>query len=427
MSLLTQLPEDFLHYIWNTCNFDLHDLRTLGGERVYIRETGKWNHDQGPDFFNARLQIDGMEWHGQVELHVHAEDWYKHKHHFDKAYNNTILHVVLHSNGKPIFREDGSPVPELVLGERIDPDLLKRYHKLLLSEESIPCEKHLAQLSTPLIQSALELASSERLSQKAARFRASLEVHIQDWEQVLWEELLSMMGGTVNREVFRDLAQRLPLRLLRKEQASQLAQEALLFGTAGMIPSKGEHPYIHHLQREWVFLRQKYQLPESVPLNIRFMRMRPSAFPTIRLSQAANLLQCYPILNHILHLEGLTQFLHRDIQASEYWNEHHRFAAAGRKRVKKIGWSQKAILLSNCLLPMSLLYLEAHGDAQAREKLIPFYAKLPAEKNRISRIYENLSWPNRHAGDSQGMIHLYKNFCSSKACLHCEIGKEILA
>ena len=87
--------EKLLHYTWRHKIFPLEDLLTTDGKPVEIIDTGLYNRtDSGPDFFNAKVKIDGLLWVGNVEIHTKASDWYHHKHDNDKAYDNVILHVV---------------------------------------------------------------------------------------------------------------------------------------------------------------------------------------------------------------------------------------------------------------------------------------------------------------------------------------------
>lgn len=428
MSLFAQLPEDFLHHIWRTCNFDLHGLTTEGGATVFIRKPGIWNHNQGPDFLDARLSIDGMDWHGQVELHVHSQDWYRHGHHLDKAYNNTILHVVLSSNGKQIFREDGTAIPELVLDKRISPNLLTRYRQLQLDEATIPCQAQVHKVSPEIIKAALRKTATERIYQKVRNMEERLIEKVQDWEQVLWEEILSMMGGPVNRIVFRELAQRVPIKKLRKQQHTLIELEAMLLGAAGMLPTHiAKEGYVWELAETWRFLSTKLKLEVPYPLDIRFMRMRPASFPGIRIAQAAQLLQTFPLLTHLLSQEGLTTFRETSLKASEYWDTHYRLLEESKPKPKQLGTQQKALLITNCLLPMALIYQKAHGKLHTSTFIEQALAPLPKEKNKITKRYEALHWENTHALASQGMIQLSKFYCQERRCLHCEIGKEILA
>ena len=88
------MNEDFLHYIWTYRLFDDQNLFSDQGHRLCLIDTGRLNRDSGPDFFEARIEIDGLLWVGNVEIHLKSSDWYKHHHDSDAAYNNVILHVV---------------------------------------------------------------------------------------------------------------------------------------------------------------------------------------------------------------------------------------------------------------------------------------------------------------------------------------------
>ena len=60
--------------------------RTVDGRAVQIIDPGRLNTDAGPDFFNAKIAIDGRVWAGDVEIHVRASDWHRHGHDTDPAY-----------------------------------------------------------------------------------------------------------------------------------------------------------------------------------------------------------------------------------------------------------------------------------------------------------------------------------------------------
>ena len=51
--------EHLLHYVWKHKIFPLHELQTTTGLPVEVIDTGLLNPNAGPDFFNAKLKIDG--------------------------------------------------------------------------------------------------------------------------------------------------------------------------------------------------------------------------------------------------------------------------------------------------------------------------------------------------------------------------------
>lgn len=423
------LPEDFLHFIWRSLHFDSRKLRTIQGQSVHIQYVGSWNHDQGPDFLQARLMLDKLALHGHVEIHIKSGDWYVHKHHLDPNYNGVVLHVVWEKGKRPILREDGTEIPELVIAPFVSQTAIQRYHRLNLSTEDIPCAAQLPQVNERLKVMALEQMAMERVIQKANFFQERLQACQQDWNQLIWEEVAAMMGGPVNKEVFRELAQRLPYALLLKYRGHQEQLEAMLFGISGLLISEKplQDAYYQALREEWLFLRKKHHLPfEGMPV-MRFSRMRPASFPTLRLAQLASLIIRWSQLTDLLQELHFPLFLEDKIEPSVYWQTHYRFSEPKATRSKQLGRSQKEILLINCLIPISWLYQQSHGVPFPERLLEDGFASLPAENNRITRQFATLGLHAAHAGHSQGMIQLKKNYCSQKACLKCQIGYHILA
>ena len=61
--------EYLLHYTWKHRLFPLKELFTTDGLPVEVVDVGLHNTDSGPDFFNAKIKIDGTMWVGNVEIH----------------------------------------------------------------------------------------------------------------------------------------------------------------------------------------------------------------------------------------------------------------------------------------------------------------------------------------------------------------------
>lgn len=102
---------------------------------IQVISTGNWNKNgPGPDFTEARLNIDGITWFGSVEIHYKASDWYKHKHHDDPVYSNVILHVVA-INDKPIYI-NGTKLPVLIVSATLN-TLLSPFNRI--HHYRLPC------------------------------------------------------------------------------------------------------------------------------------------------------------------------------------------------------------------------------------------------------------------------------------------------
>ncbi|MEX0994589.1 MAG: DUF2851 family protein, partial [Balneolaceae bacterium] len=100
--------ESLLQWIWKHLVFELRSIQTCCKKPITIEYPGEWNPGAGPDFLNARIQIEDLLWHGHVEIHREENDWYTHSHHMNPDFNEVILHVFLHRGRKKAMRIDGT-------------------------------------------------------------------------------------------------------------------------------------------------------------------------------------------------------------------------------------------------------------------------------------------------------------------------------
>ena len=101
-----------MQYVWQHRLWPMAEMRTVDGRVVQVIDPGKLNNDAGPDFFNAKVSIDGHLWAGNVEIHVKASDWRRHKHDTDTAYDSVILHVV-DKDDAIVRRSNGEIIPQM--------------------------------------------------------------------------------------------------------------------------------------------------------------------------------------------------------------------------------------------------------------------------------------------------------------------------
>ena len=125
------MPELLLHYIWMHRKFAAFPQFTTMGKELEIINVGKYNTDSGPDFFAATIRIGDTMWTGNVEMHIFASDWYRHKHHQDPAYDSVILHVVCHAD-KQVYNTKGEAIEQCELRF---PDSEKQLGEFLSSRE----------------------------------------------------------------------------------------------------------------------------------------------------------------------------------------------------------------------------------------------------------------------------------------------------
>ena len=106
--------ERLLHYVWKYKLYTATPLITTEGRPVQVIDPGMQNTDAGPDFFNAKIKIDGTLWVGSVEIHDKSSDWLLHHHDTDKAYDCVILHIIGFNDFQPV-RTNGNPIPQMLL------------------------------------------------------------------------------------------------------------------------------------------------------------------------------------------------------------------------------------------------------------------------------------------------------------------------
>ena len=104
------MPEILLHYIWQRELFRSFPQYTTDGRHIDVLSVGVHNTDAGPDFSDVHLRATdsngkSIDWVGNIAIHVRASDWFKHRHHLDKAYDSVILHVVRDAD-KQVFTVD---------------------------------------------------------------------------------------------------------------------------------------------------------------------------------------------------------------------------------------------------------------------------------------------------------------------------------
>ncbi|MEL6135395.1 MAG: DUF2851 family protein, partial [Bacteroidota bacterium] len=240
-----------------------------------------------------------------------------------------------------------------------------------------------------------------------------------------WRAVLPRLGGKANHTPFEILAQRIPFGLIQRYLKDVFSMEVLLFGGLGLLrgeaKDKSHQQYLSH----WHYLRHKHQLGEMAPLPVKQSRMRPHAFPMLRLAQLAQWLTIIPQWTHLLTLEGMKSFLQYPIGVSTYWQAHHGWGLPHKLPHPQLGRQSKEGIICNALLPVALLYDQQY-QLRESEELISFAHTLKAEQNKVTRKFKPYPIQQQNMMDTQGIYHLYHAYCKAKKCLSCEIGQTLL-
>lgn len=421
------MQEDFLHYIWKLKKFDTTDLKTTDNDSVDIVSVGKHNLNSGPDFFNAQLKIADQLWAGNVEIHVKSGDWFIHNHEVDSAYDNVILHVVWEHDTE-VFRKDNTEIPTIELKNYISKSSLENYQKLFSkSSKWINCEGDFNSVDEFTITNWLERLYFERLERKSHDIEKLLKSSSNNWEAVLFKMLAKNFGLKVNGESFLSLANSIDFSIVRKQQSNLTSLEALLFGQSGLLEDSVEEPYFIKLVKEYNLLTQKFNLSNTNVTPLQFFRLRPPNFPTIRLSQLANLYhQHQNLFSKLVEIDSVDEFYNLfKMSTSKFWESHYTFGKSSKLSKKFITKSFIDLLLINTIIPIKFSYAR-HQGKDVEEVVLNLAQEIASEKNSIVDKFNALKQMPKSAMQSQAIIQLKNEFCDKNKCLQCAIGSSVL-
>lgn len=420
------MKEEFLQYIWANTLYDRDGFTTHDGRRVRIVDPGQYNRDAGPDFFNAQIRIGEIVLAGNIEIHLRSSDWYRHGHHLDGAYNNVILSVVK-ENDIRVYTSEGREVECIVL--EYAEILYKEYVFMRDTLKKPGCYRRLELLDDAWFYMTLQSLAIERLERKVKDIGNMLEASAGDWEECFYRLLCRYWATHVNGDAFYQLSLCLPYRTILKYADRPVAVEALLFGCSGILEMAPDDGYTTSLKKEYFYLSRKHKLWEMSAAQWKFMRIRPEAFPTVRLALLAVLLCRFThLLSHVVEATDVRSVENLfEVRASAYWDTHYVFGKTSSERVKKLGVVARKNLIINVVVPFLFVYGKATGEEKIADKALRWLEETEAEKNYIVAAWEKQGFIFDSALQTQALIQLKKEYCDRRRCLHCRIGRQVLS
>lgn len=417
-----------MQYVWRFRLLPRNVLTAQDGRVVEILDPGELNTGSGPDFFNAKIRLDGRVWAGNVEVHVHAADWFRHHHDVDPAYDNVILHVVAHSDADIPRRTDGVIIPQVVMD---DVDRYRaRYDAMLLSPlTELPCADTVRTIPLILLSDWLTAMGMQRLQGRADAVRQRLHDSRGDWASVVYTLLARALGCGANADAMERVARAVPLEHLLAHTDDAVILEAMLLGTAGLLQDTPRDDYEALLLREYEFHAFKYDL-HPVP-NLQWnRRRRPQNAPERRLAALAGLLaDCFAIADVLLGTDARVVIdAVAAARMSPYWAEHLNLGAPPTPRASAAFSRELAQLLCiNVAAPLMYAAAEERGDYQACQRAVDLLESLPAERNTVTRIFSAGGLTARDAFTGQALLQLRTCYCAPRKCLYCRIGHRAMA
>lgn len=387
------MNETYLHYLWRLKRLPISKLQLTNGKTLLIHDVGTHNEQlAGPDFQFGSFSIDGVRMFGHIELHVKSSDWRKHGHQNDPAYLPVILHVV-YEDDEPLHI-NGEPVPTLELKSLIDMKHFIGYQHKTWKHEEFPCRSELKELTVPYFESMKAKALYQRLTERANILK---DIKTTGAINVFYQCVGSAFGMGINKPGFERLTRRVPLYALKGLSARRRYQ--LLLVESGV----------------WQF---SDAVSTQTPLW-NYRGTRPANFPDVRLRQFAYLASRYDFDTSFVHYDalGIANYFRSIID--ELW-------ASDAESIPKLSPSFQNHLLINGLVPFLWYSAQLYEDEDLAEKALELLRLLPAESNGFVRKWQKAGIQPSHAYDSQAMLTLYRDYCSRKKCLSCEVGNKML-
>ena len=404
------VKEEYLHLLWKQKRIPFHLMKLVDGRNFNLRLSGIHNKESGPDFFDGEILLDNIIWRGNIEIHVKSSDWNLHKHQFDDAYNNVILHVVF-ENDKDIY-VNSQLLPTLELKKIIDFKHYTQYLSLLHQKSDFVCSNFIGTLPPIYLESMKERVLINRLNRKIEQF---INMKNLDLSQVLYSMLAKSFGMKVNNQPFVELTNRLPLKIIKRENLEYTT--TLILGVSGNIEELDQSDL---LLVNYRYFKQKYTLSSMPKFVWKKKGLRPLSFPINRLYQFSKVVSNFDFntVFTILNISDMVDFFYKTLDFSHDINF---------QSLKKTDLSlqMKEMIIINTFVPFIWLYGTIKDDSQMKEKALGILEILQPEKNEIILKWKKLNVKIKKAYDSQSLLEIFNEFCLRKDCLNCAVGNKI--
>lgn len=419
------MQESLLHFVWKNQYLTSRTLLTIDGLPLQVLHPGYYDGHAGPDFKEASIEVDGMVWHGSVEIHVKASQWAAHGHEDDPKYQSIILHVVWDQDAE-IPSNSSNKVPTLCLQSYVSPNLISQYVELVHTIRVLPCAPYLPGIEGFVQSQALSHALLARLERKSRGLL--LDKDFPDWEDVAFKILIKAFGLKVNSAAFEALSHTLSFKVIQKYKGRHDQIESLVFGCAGLLEGTFADEYPRSLQTEFGYLAAKEKIAAIDPSLWNMLRLRPANFPHIRLSQLATVLaRHHHFFSSVLHLSTQEVSSLFDVEAHEYWQHHYYFDTQTAPHSCHVGKMTSNILSINVLSQVLGAYGIYTQEQEYIQSACQALESLPAEHNKYTQILREHGFRIENAADSQGGIELFTQFCANRQCASCAVGQDIMA
>ena len=451
---LDRIDEAFVQKLWHEQRFFDTNMEAIDRRTIRVLKPGVWNHNEGPDFMHAEIEIDGKLHVGDVEIHVQSSEWYAHKHHLNSRYNRVILHAVFYNDDfnlrTRLQNNKRIPTLELLKWIAVDTGDLHDDTQGETTEDGF-CRVTGKQLNIEVLRGVFESLGRERFLEKMESMRL-LRTRL-DFEQLLYEGIMEALGYERNSKALRELAQHVPFADL--DGKPELEIQAILFGVAGLLPSQREKPLppevtgdpdIVALEKLWRGSEYAEFPPRMTETRWSFTG-RPLNRPTRRIaaisqlihrSQGSLMMYFLPTCEKAASADTLKPLrsIEKELRALlmiepvGYWETHANFGTGGTRNAVLIGEARAIDIIVNKILPIAYIWAIEADSQKLQDGILRLYSVgSKSAGNQIIRKIDKQIFTEAQqmrllkptAKIEQGIIRLHKNYCADWLCDLCPI------
>lgn len=373
--------------MWHHLEFNCAQLQTACGKSLQIIDTGEWNRYAGPDFLQAHLRIEGRDWHGSVEIHKEAGEWYQHGHHEDENYNNVILHVIYESSSKRTVKTlDGFQPCTLVLKPYISTEL---YHLVEAQQkQDVACAGNIEFISQNAFERQIERAHQEYLEYKIEELLEEYDPSLPlsaAWKNCLIAGVYKTLGIPANK--------------------TQMGSLAHIVTADGEIPDD-VHSFIETVEAKAFKEENRIAWVQS--------GMRPASRPKNRIRQAAAL--------HFTIVQTPFRVFFKQ-SPGQVWSHLIRKTDSAHLP----GKSRQSLIKQIVYLPALYLLGDLLHSGKLQKKVFDSWREpgqhVPQE---IKKPFKKAGFQINRSLQKIGLAHQYKRYCREGNCHRCEVFKKAI-
>lgn len=484
-----KIPEKLIYKIWEEKRFDSSLTTADGLIIEILDPGIRNSDEAGPDYNHARIRIGNITFTGDVEIDPLHSDWRAHGHNLNQRYNKTILHAVLSNDSSYpyVVTQNGRKVPTLDLSKFLtstikqnitkdiqtiqDEDRIKMpcdqvnhimerrdklnfIRSLGLQRFKKKCEKNLERLKELIMLDEMKI-KEPKIFHDFYNEISKREFEQKDfdrsviWQQLYFEQMFEALGYSKNKDIMLKLSRNADIKFFKSLHDLNLSTiESVLFHISGLSPDVTEidsvetSEYLRNNLDNWDKVKSYYDGGILNKNDWNFFKLRPQNFPTIRLAAGSRILekivlheQFIHIINYFnlnLDLNKLVTKLRNEliIKGDGYWASHFNFNKESKTKLNYfIGLGRADEIIINIVLPICSVFFEIHKKSELSQKVLEVFLNFYQKEGNhlVDQVNDILGFKNEKFRSVyyQGMIDLFRNYCITKRCLECEIGKKV--